>query len=402
MNEQFAPSHGHFDQAARIWQAAADAVDAGGTLPRQCYTDADFLSFELETLHARSWCFAGVGSAIPDQGDAVAVEVAGQSVILVRDDGEIRALRNICPHRGVCLMEGEVRGVRAFTCPYHRWSYGLKGELRSRPHYYGGGKHDVHRDGTPSDVRLEQLRCETWNDFIFLNVSGTAMPLYDYLAPLMHTFAGYDFSQMTLCGTFDLEAPANWKLVVENYMDNYHIFAAHPSIDASFPQVKRTPARAQPPSLIYNSYEMDAERTAYMGELAANPRTGADMANRNNFLQVFPNLLLHVWPYTVMAMQLVPVAPDKTIERYFFYFYVTDGADDAERQEQAMDAYRDINQKEDFPLISAMQSARERGEFDQGKLSPFWDTMITDYAQQYVAMMRSVTNAPGTAATDNV
>lgn len=379
---------------SELWNEAARTVDAGGTLPDRCYTDPSYLRFELDTLFTRNWVFAGVASSIPDQGDTIAVDTGGHSIILVRDEGKVRAMRNICPHRGVCIVEGTKKGAKSFTCPYHRWSFGLKGELRTRPHFYGGGKHDVNKGGAEADVRLELVRVAQWADLVFVNVSGTAEPFEDYLAPLIEKYADYDFAKMTFAGTYDLEAPGNWKLVAENYLDNYHIFAAHPTIDASYPQHMRTTARMEGASLLYNGFQMDRSRKSYMGELPANPDTGEAMSNMNSFLQVFPNVLLHIWPFSIMAMQLIPVSPNQTIERYFFWFYAPGDLEDGlqEIRQTAMDAYRDINKNEDFPLFSAMQRARDRHEFNQGKLSPFWDLMITDYAKQYVGNMRQATN----------
>ena len=386
--------HDPKSHAKAIWRQAAAIVDDGGSLPAACYTDPDYLRFEIDTIFSRTWVFVGIASQIPDQGDTIATKVGDQSIILVRDEGKVRALRNICPHRGVCIVEGEKKGAKSFTCPYHRWSFGLKGELRTRPHFYGGGKHDVNKGGENSEVRLEELRIGQWADFIFVNLSGTAEPLEEYLAPFIGKFQGYDFSKMTFAGTYDLEAPGNWKLVAENYLDNYHIFAAHPTIDASYPQHMRTTARAEGKTLIYNGFQMDRTRKSYMGDMPANPDVGPDMENMNNFLQVFPNVLFHIWPFTIMAMQLIPVTTNKTIERYFFWYYAPDGLEDGlkEQREEAMNAYRDINQNEDFPLFKAMQVARENNEFDQGALSPFWDLMITDYAKQYIDMIRAVTN----------
>lgn len=393
MNKQkhnFEQSHDHNTE---IWRDAVRSVEQGGTLASECYTDSAYLAFEQRELFQKTWILAGVGGQIPEQGDAVSVDVAGLSMILVRDGGEIRALSNICPHRGVRIVDGERRAAKCFTCPYHRWSFGIQGQLRTRPHVNGGGKHEVNRDGK-SDVRLKEYRSAMWNDLIFVNVSETAPPLEEHLAPLIEKYDGYDFSQMTYCGSFDLDAPGNWKLLAENFLDNYHIFAAHPTIDAAFPQHLRTPARLERVPLILGGAEMDPSVANYMGDLPANPNIKPELANFNNFMQIFPNALMHIWSYVIMTMQLIPVSPNKTLERYFFYFHVPDGRADAlkDAQESAMDAYRRVNRDEDFPLVTLMQEARERGEFDQGVLSPFWDVMIQEYGQTYVETMRSASN----------
>ena len=381
------------DRSAEIWQRTVKIVEAGGTLSAECYTDPDYLAFEQRKLFQSTWVLAGVGGQVPEQGDAVSVEIAGLSMIIVRDNGNVRVLSNVCPHRGVCIVDGERRGAKVFTCPYHRWSFGLEGQLRTRPHVHGGGEHEVIRDGS-SDIRLREYRSAMWNDLIFVNVSETAPPLEEFLSPLIEKYEGYDFSQMTYCGSFDLDAPGNWKLLAENFLDNYHIFAAHPSIVAAYPQHLRKPARLIRPPLILGGAEMDPSVANYMGQLPPNPHIAPELANFNNFMQIFPNVLMHIWSYVFMTMQLIPVAPNRTIERYFFYFYVPEGQADAlkDEQESAMESYRRVNRDEDFPLVTLMQQTRERGEFDQGILSPFWDVMIEEYGQSYVEAMRAATN----------
>lgn len=373
----------HGQTAEAIWQAARTAVRDGGHLPAATYTEADFHDFERDALFHRTWVLAGCASEIPKDGDAMPVTFAERSLILLRDKGDVRVLSNVCRHRGACLLTDRCEGATVFTCPYHAWSYGLDGALRSRPHFHGDGRHDTSGD---PDIRLETVRSALWNDLIFVNIDGNAPPLVDFLSPITEHFEGWDFSQMRFGGALDMEAPGNWKLVAENYLDNYHIFALHPSIDAAFPQRLRRPARLTRKPFILGKYTADPVEQNYMAPLPANPNIASQLEREVAFFSIFPNVLMHVWPYCVMVMQLVPEDTDRTRQRYFFYFYspTPELTGDPTPRDEAVESYREINQDQDFPIIVNMQRARETGAFDQGALSPFWDSMITDFARTYV------------------
>ena len=87
---------------------------------------------------------------------------------------------------------------------------------------------DKFEDGGGDKLDLMQVRCETWNGCIFVNVSGDAEPLDAWLKPLLERTGNYDFSAIRWAGKLDFEVNANWKLVYENYMEGYHVFCVHP------------------------------------------------------------------------------------------------------------------------------------------------------------------------------
>ena len=358
-----------------------------GQLPGWAYCDEAHLRLEEERVFRGSWVLAGAAGELPAVGDAKPLEIAGRALILLRDETGIRALSNVCPHRGARVLGTARRGLRRLTCPYHHWSFDLAGRVRLRPHFHGRGQHDTEGGREGGDACLETVRTALWQDLIFLDFTGAAPPLDDHLRAFLDHFAGFDFQAMAFGGGFAIEAPGNWKLVAENYLDNYHIFALHPTIDAAFDQARRRPARLVAPPLILGGYDMEDLDRVYLPGLAPNPRIAPALRRRNSFFCLFPNVLMHVWPYAVMVMQLLPLSPARTLERYFFYFHDQEGDPGEAAQEarrKAMAEYRRINEKEDFPIIAAMQESRASGAFDQGRLSPFWDGMIRDYAALYL------------------
>lgn len=102
-------------------------------MPRAVYTSQEFLAQELEHIFTKDWICAGRASALPDIGDYLTMEIAGQPIIVLRDrEGDLRAQSNVCRHRMSTLLHG--RGnVKSIVCPYHAWTYNLDGKLRGAP-----------------------------------------------------------------------------------------------------------------------------------------------------------------------------------------------------------------------------------------------------------------------------
>ena len=147
--------------------------------------------------------------------------------MLVRGgDGTVRAFHNVCRHRGTQLV-GEACWKKSITCPYHAWRYRLDGTLEARPHFYGADQIERFKEGE-SGLDLYPVRCESWNGCLFVNLSGTAPPLVDWLTPMLDRTKAYDYSLIRWIGKESFTFKSNWKLVLENYMEGYHVFAAHP------------------------------------------------------------------------------------------------------------------------------------------------------------------------------
>jgi Rieske 2Fe-2S family protein len=108
---------------------------AGHSLPGRMYTDPDVLAEELERIWLRRWVFAGHVSEVRQPGDYLTVRIGPASLIVIRgNDGALRALHNVCRHRGSVLCEQESGTLRRIVCPYHQWSYALDGSLARACH----------------------------------------------------------------------------------------------------------------------------------------------------------------------------------------------------------------------------------------------------------------------------
>ena len=198
-------------------------------LPAAAYTSEAFFALENERIFSRSWVFAGFAHELSRPGDAVPVAVAGRPVLLVRDTaGEVRAFHNVCRHRCLKLVDEPGNVGRAIRCPYHSWTYGLDGALRAAP-YFGGREPRAAPAGFDrSQHGLVPVRSAVWHDWVFVNLDGSAPPFEEFIAPLRSRLDGLDLPRMQHLATIDLgEVAANWKLLMENFIEPYHVQFVH-------------------------------------------------------------------------------------------------------------------------------------------------------------------------------
>ena len=204
----------------------------GFSLDQPFYTHPDIFARDFERIISRKWLFVDHVSRIPDPGDYFLYEIAGESIIVLRDqEGEVRAFFNVCRHRGsrICTKP-EGRAVR-LVCPYHAWSYGLDGRCvraRGMPPGFDPGPYGLR----PCRVRVLQ-------GLIYICLSSDDVPDFDviagHIAPYL-ALHGVDRAKIVHRETFPTDA--NWKLVVENFRECAHCLPAHPEYTAIYAYVR--------------------------------------------------------------------------------------------------------------------------------------------------------------------
>jgi len=190
-------------------------------LPAGCYTEPAFFEFEQKEVFARSWICVGRIEELPEPGDVMPAEVAGEPMIITRaEDGQIRALSAVCRHRGQIIPCEKAKGRRNFRCPLHYWTYDLEGRLVGAPRMGDAAAMRSLREA----VSLPQARVEIWYGFIFVNLDPEAPPVAQGFAKLEPFWEGYRDAGLVpvppSMGSTPL--PWNWKTHVENFTDAYH------------------------------------------------------------------------------------------------------------------------------------------------------------------------------------
>lgn len=192
-------------------------------IPVGRYCDPDLYALERTHIWARQWLFAGHCSQLAEPGAYLRFERTGTPIVLVRgEDDEVRAFYNSCRHRGAPVVRDECGTARRLTCQYHSWSYGLDGQLKAVPE----ARSFVDLD--TGSLGLTPVRCETYQDWIFVNEDPTAPPLREALGPLVDQMAEIDGPSLRRLGTQTHRIDANWKVVVDAFLEVYHVRTVHP------------------------------------------------------------------------------------------------------------------------------------------------------------------------------
>jgi len=212
------------------------------TLPRAAYVTQEWFARERERIFFDEWFCVGRTDAIANAGEYLVVDVAGESVLIVRDkDLHVRAFFNVCRHRGSQLVptKDEARGAFAGTirCPYHSWTYELDGRLRTAPFLEEG----AHL--TRQDLPLHSIATGTWGGCIFIRLSAdpkqNAGTLAEQLGPVPARLSRYKLEDLATAKRLTYEVAANWKALLENYNECYHCGAVHPELCSLVPAFKQ-------------------------------------------------------------------------------------------------------------------------------------------------------------------
>ena len=345
-------------------------------LPATAYTSEAFFALENERIFTESWVFAGFAHELARAGDVAPISVAGQPVLLVRDtEQRIRAFHNVCRHRCLKLV-GELRNVgRAIRCPYHSWTYGLDGALHTAP-YFGGREPRAAPAGFDREQHgLVPVRSATWHDWVFVNLNGAAPPLEDFVAPLLDLLDGLDLARIHHLATIDFgEVGANWKLLMENFIEPYHVQYVH-STTTEQPLVDHYTVNG--PGCLGCAVDVSATATRE-DTLSADSR----------FLTLFPNFVFGLYLPDQIGVHLdVPLAPDRTLQRRAIYSLDPESAS-AERVEQLTQLWYDVH-CEDHTICERLQQGRvSDAAAGGGVLSPVWEDSVRRFQELVVNRLR--------------
>jgi phenylpropionate dioxygenase-like ring-hydroxylating dioxygenase large terminal subunit len=188
------------------------------------YLSREFHELEVEHVWKRTWLAVCRETEVANPGDTHVYDITRFSIIVTRNQqGELKAFRNACLHRGRQLVD-ESGSYEQFTCPYHAFTWGLDGDFKGAPCQWDFPHIDKEGFGLP------EVQVDTWGGWVFINMDPNAQPLPDYLGILPGHFKNWKPENGYKMVHVEKVIPCNWKVGWEAFIESYHAVATHPQI----------------------------------------------------------------------------------------------------------------------------------------------------------------------------
>ena len=342
------------------------------TLHRDYYFSPEIFQQEKERIFCREWFCAGREEELPGPGDYLVLEVAGESLIVVRTrQGDLAAHYNVCRHRGSRLVLEGCQGsfACAIRCPYHSWTYALDGKLRTAPFL------DEEDGLTKADLGLYPVGVESWGGFFFLNLTPDEAQtrghnLRTQLGGVPERLCRYPLEQLRSARRMVYEVSANWKVILENYNECYHCGPVHPELCRLVPAFKQR-----------GGSELDWERGIphregawTFTETGTTNRRPFDGLNDDEQIRhkgelVYPNFMISLSADHVTAYTVWPREPGHTTIVCDFLFHPSELARSDFNPADAVDFW-DLVNHQDWAICENVQRGMESRMFQQGYYAP--------------------------------
>ena len=317
-------------------------------VPDWVYTDQRIYEREVEKIfHGPTWNYVALESEIPNPGDFIRSNVGPTPVVVSRaEDGAISVFENRCVHRAAEFCRELSGNAKEFVCPYHQWTYDLKGNLAGVPFRRGvNGKGGMPKDFQPSEHGLTRLTVTTHRGVVFASYRQDMESLADYLGPevLQEFEATFDGRKLKVLGHYRHSLPGNWKLYHENLKDPYHATLLHTFLvtfgllvagnrslmiaDSSGRHGVMASAKSDASKLTSDTKK---EMRAYKeGMTLAEPRF-MDFVNEFDspwsvtMTTIWPNLIVQREMNTLGVRQIVPTGPNEFIMKWTMFGFEGD------------------------------------------------------------------------------
>nr|WP_238846215.1 aromatic ring-hydroxylating dioxygenase subunit alpha [Nocardia terpenica] len=343
------------------------------TLPGRFYTDAEIFAREQETIFERMWFCAVRAADLDKPGAYRTVQVGRESVLVNRSrSGRIRAFLNICSHRGARLCtadSGEV--TRAFQCPYHAWTYDLDGKLVAAPNLTKMPDIDRVRYG------LQSVAVREWLGYVWLSLAAeppsfeaTVMEdVRDRLGDI-ESIERYALAELSLGRRVVYDVRANWKLLVENFMECYHCATIHPELTEVLPEFADGYAAQY---YVGHGAEFGDGIEGFTVDGSAGhrriPSIAREQDRRYFAITVRPQVFVNLVPDHVILHRMFPLAADRTVVECD-WLYVPDVVDGGENLDRSVELFHRVN-RQDFDACERCQPAMSSRRYrDGGVLVP--------------------------------
>lgn len=330
--------------------------DQAWTVPKVFYTSKQVFEKEKEDIFAKSWICVGHCSEVAQPNQYFTRKIIGENIIVIRGkDSVLRAFYNVCPHRGHELLTGAGKSKNVITCPYHAWTFKLDGSLALARNCENVANFD--KEGS----NLVGLKVEEYAGFIFINMDPEVTCVADQLPGFAEKLneACKVVKDLKLAARFVTDTAANWKIIVDNYMECYHCGPAHPGFSDSV-QVDKYWHTVHDRWTLQFGYARSSEKSFKLDPSVVDPSFSG--------FWTWPSTMFNVPPGGdfMTAIYEFPVDEETTLQHYDIYFL---NEELTQEQKDLIEWYKHVFRPEDLNLVESVQRGlKSRGYRGQGRI----------------------------------
>ena len=402
------------------------AYRPGWSLPRPFYGHETVYRADLEQIWRKGWLFAGHACEIRNPGDWLTLQVETDSLIVIRgEDGAVRALHNVCRHRGSQIVAPGRGSTKRLVCPYHQWTYDTKGALT-----FCRGMHELDK----AEFSLKKVQCEVVEGLIFISLAENPAPFAaarELMAPYLKP---QGLERANVAKQVDYEIHANWKLVWENNRECFHCNINHPqyiqanwdhyNADDTTPEIKESIARAVARSeakwadagLAVSHRETgmtqfpDAERgiwysanrtalvAGWVSESMDGKQVSTLMGSYNDAdvgtlrARTLPNFWNHSSCDHGVSTLLLPSGPRKTLARVTWLVH-EDAVEGRDYQLERLMPFWQLTSEQDWAICERQQKGVDSSAYQPGPYSKYKEYNVDAFVRWYVKTLAAGASA---------
>lgn len=325
------------------------------TPPSAWYLDSRIADLEKQAVFSHAWQIVGPRDQVHSPGQFVAVEVAGQPILIVRgNDNNLRGFFNVCRHHAAAIKtvcEGRTEHLR---CPYHGWTYNLEGQLIFTPEFAAVANFDRSANG------LVPIQVAEWKRWLFAKLEDDGPSLEEFLGNnLLERLETLNLERFSSFARRSYFLNCNWKVFVDNYLDGgYHVPHIHGGLNSV---------------LDYSQYTIETGERFCLQSSPILPEKGEAQTAavrkgaRANYFWIYPNFMINIYDEVMDTNLVIPRGVDKT--EVIFDYYFTDVSAAARENNLASIAVSEQIQSEDVAICESVQRGLKSRAYNTGRLS---------------------------------
>jgi glycine betaine catabolism A len=371
------------------------------TLGGDFYTSPTVFAAEQDQIFEHMWCCAARSDELATPGQFKTVQVGRESVLVVRGrDGALRAFLNVCRHRGATLCTeaaGEVK--RNLQCPYHAWTYALDGKLVGAPNI--GTLRDASGAGIDRyKYGLVSVALTEWLGYAWVCLADDPPSFVDQVVGEVTRRLGdaaavdhYGIDQLTVGRRVVYDVAANWKLIVENFMECYHCATIHPELTEVLPEFAKGLAAQY---YVGHGAEFGSEVSGFTIDGSAGfetlPGVTEDQDRRYYAITVKPTVFINLVPDHVIFHRMYPMAPDRTVVECD-WLYTPDVVAEGRDVSHSVELFHRVNEQ-DFAACERTQPAMSSRAYRNGGVLVPSEHHIAEFHEWVVSRLSTQSECP--------